>query len=820
METRELLMALLHADAESDVVEVLKTAGYWYDESAWRFYGDDEGNYRIGGNQAGRAEPALVEKITNSIDAMLIRRCLETGIDPTSAAAPKSVRDAVAMFYEDGRTGSYHGNFENWTPAEIRDSARDICVSLTGETPRSASGSGYPSITIVDAGEGQTPEQLPLTILSLKKGLKSDIPFVQGKFNMGGTAALRFAGSHNLQLVLSKRSPKLTEREGGSTQWGFTVVRLETFPGARMSTYRYLAPIDSAGNPNAGGVLRVDDVSLPVLPDGNQAYTRDALWGTLIKLYEYRTRARTSFFQRSGLLNPLDVFLPKLPLPVRLHECRAFRGHSGSFETTLTGLEFRLKRSGALDMGPDSGVFTARGTPVRYTLYCTSDGAARNYRGDDAVIFSVNGQTHATLSERFFRRNRIAMGILAKDITVVLDCSELDVRSQEQLFLNSRDRLADSDIRRDIEEHLEIALREHPGLRELREQRIQREAEERLGNDKPLADTLSEILRKNPVLSRIFLTGERLSNPFNSRGSQKLATTFRGKRHPEVFKFLNIAYGRELERSCHLGQRFRIDFDTDAEDDYFRRDSDPGQLTVTATINDSPCTVDYVLNPFRGIHHLNCKLPQDAEVGDRVRLEVRVDDINRQEPFINVACLEVMDGPRKRTGTAKGKRREGKDPGSDDLKPIGLALPEVLRIRQDGWPDYDMDDQSALRINRISSADENEPARFRFYVNVDNIYLKTEQKAEPEAARLSEERFVTGLTLIGLGIIRQRDASPGGTVPPVAGADSVPDVEDLVKLATDGIGPMILPMIQSLAALEPSSIEDSESLAPDLAILE
>ena len=157
-----------------------------------------------------------------------------------------------------------------------------------------------------------------------------------------------------------------------------------------------------------------------------------------------------------------------------------------------------------------------------------------------------------------------------------------------------------------------------------------------------------------------------------------------------------------------------------------------------------------------------------------------------------------MDGPRKRTGTAKGKRREGKDPGSDDLKPIGLALPEVLRIRQDGWPDYDMDDQSALRINRISSADENEPARFRFYVNVDNIYLKTEQKAEPEAARLSEERFVTGLTLIGLGIIRQRDASPGGTVPPVAGADSVPDVEDLVKLATDGIGPMILPMIQSL----------------------
>ena len=61
-----------------------------------------------------------------------------------------------------------------------------------------------PSITIVDDGEGQTPSDMPKTILSLHRGNKNSIPFVQGKFNMGGSGVLEFCGvDHNVELVLS-----------------------------------------------------------------------------------------------------------------------------------------------------------------------------------------------------------------------------------------------------------------------------------------------------------------------------------------------------------------------------------------------------------------------------------------------------------------------------------------------------------------------------------------------------------------------------------------------------------------------------------------
>jgi hypothetical protein len=58
-------------------------------------------------------------------------------------------------------------------------------------------------------GEGQTPEKMPDTLLSLNKSKKLRIPFVQGKFNMGGTGALKFCGKEAIQFILSKRDPRL-----------------------------------------------------------------------------------------------------------------------------------------------------------------------------------------------------------------------------------------------------------------------------------------------------------------------------------------------------------------------------------------------------------------------------------------------------------------------------------------------------------------------------------------------------------------------------------------------------------------------------------
>ena len=74
---KNLCLALLKADREDEVVELLKNAGYWDNKDAWRLYGDKEGNFAQAGNQSAKPEAALVEKIVNCVDARLMNECLK-----------------------------------------------------------------------------------------------------------------------------------------------------------------------------------------------------------------------------------------------------------------------------------------------------------------------------------------------------------------------------------------------------------------------------------------------------------------------------------------------------------------------------------------------------------------------------------------------------------------------------------------------------------------------------------------------------------------------------------------------------------------------
>ena len=212
---RELLFNLLRADREEDVVEALEGAGFWDEDSAWRLLGDKEDNYATIGAQAVIPEAAIAEKITNAIDALLMRRCREGGIDPKGPDAPTSVRDAVARFFDVNADAPYSGSPEAWDAGHILEVARaTTSIALTGDRRgRVGRERNYPSVTILDRGEGQAPETQPETLLSLGNSLKKDIRFQQGKFAMGGTAALRFCGTRHFQLVLSR--PCASPRRGG-----------------------------------------------------------------------------------------------------------------------------------------------------------------------------------------------------------------------------------------------------------------------------------------------------------------------------------------------------------------------------------------------------------------------------------------------------------------------------------------------------------------------------------------------------------------------------------------------------------------------------
>src|ERR1700735_3725762 len=93
-ETQDLCIALMKADKEDVVIDLLKGAGLWDRPAAWRFFGDYENNYNTIGNQQSRSDAALIEKLVNSVDARLMNECLVRVIHPDGPNAPQSISDA------------------------------------------------------------------------------------------------------------------------------------------------------------------------------------------------------------------------------------------------------------------------------------------------------------------------------------------------------------------------------------------------------------------------------------------------------------------------------------------------------------------------------------------------------------------------------------------------------------------------------------------------------------------------------------------------------------------------------------------------------
>lgn len=305
MNEKELCLSLAKADDEVEVIKILKDVGYLDDPNVWRCYGDIENNFATIGNQQSKPDAALVEKIINSVDAVLMRECLRRCISPEGKEAPLSISESLNTFFD-----IYKGRLSNLTASERTKIAENILLIATGMKSN-------PSYAIIDKGEEQTPKKMPETFLSLTQSNKLRIPFVQGKFNMGGTGALQFCGMHNLQLIISKRDPQIAKFDRDETKdfWGFTIIRrVNPEKGMKNSVFKYLAP--------DGKILIFKAENLPLLP-GNypDAFVNPLEWGSFIKLYEYQLiglKAPVYF----DLYYRLSLLTPNIALPILMYERR------------------------------------------------------------------------------------------------------------------------------------------------------------------------------------------------------------------------------------------------------------------------------------------------------------------------------------------------------------------------------------------------------------------------------------------------------------------------------------------------------------------
>ena len=779
LHNKQLALKLATTDNEKEIVKILKRQGYWDDLSAWKYYGDNENNYSVIGAQQSSPDTAIREQIINSVDAVLMKEAQLRGVHPEGEDAPGSVKEALQSYF-----GIFNGDMSNITKRERMNLAMNVMVVATGTKTN-------PCFTVVDNGEGQTPERMPHTLLSLSKSNKLKIQFVQGKHNMGRTGAFPYCGNERMQFVLSRRCPNIvTEDDGESAnKWGFTMIRRVHIPGMRSSAYMYLAP--------DGEIPTFEADSIPLLPDKYpKAYEKHMEYGTFIKHYNYQIGVGLRSNITLDLWRRLCLLVPNIALPVRLVESRAgFRGHS--YQKNMNGLSIRLNdddRQNLEDGYPSSVNVRLEDDVLPISIYAFKRGKFSEYSRNEGIIFTFNGQMQGHLDKAFFRRKKVGMSYLADSILAIVDCSGLAIAKTEDLFMNSRDRLRDGKLLRAIEKELEIIIGSHKGLKQLREKRRREDVENSLADSKPLAEILENILKKSPALAFLFNKGARLTNPFKLKKG-KGGVDFKGNYFPTIFE-LDKKFPEDKPRLAAINKRLRLQYTTDTTNDYLVRNKEPGQYELLLDSNPYP----YVLNFWNGYANLNIELPDSVQEGEVLHFKSTLANNSTAESFEDEFFVVVGPKQESRPSNGGGGR---KSKGTKDDNPADkndkMNLPEVVEVRMDDWDQYGFTIESALKVKFNGKT-------WDYFINMDNGYLKNEMKANINSnANLLEARYKYGLTLCALSLLKDHDED-----------DSDVDAEKMVMEVTKSLARVLLPVIDNLGNLKVEEAEQTNVSHDDM----
>ena len=706
-------MKLLKVDSEEEVKQLLSKVGFWNDNSAWRYLGDSPANYSTAGNQQSHPVTALVDKIVNSVDAVLTNSCLEQGIDPKSEKAPDNMIKAVEQFF-----GVSGGLIENLSANERTKLADLIHLVATGSPDKD------PCYTIIDSGEGQTPSNVPSTLLSLPGNSvtnKSRVKFVQGIFNMGGTGVLRFCGRDNLQLIISRRNPKLvSKKDVEDSLWSFTIIRRRNPNSQRESSvFEYLAP--------KGKVLTFKADFIPALAGRYpESYSKPLHFGTCIKLYEYKIPS----FRANAILDlnyELSRHFQQMALPIRIEERRRigvqgteFKGHT--FDTTLAGMSVRLKtdRSKLIESDfPQSGSITIEGIgKIDYTIYAFKPDPTirKRFQAGSEIVLTVNGQKHGKISKALFERREVGLDLIANDLMVVLNCTNINPRAREDLFMASRDRLTDGEERNKLEKAIEEMLAENEILEALAEKRREQLAKNAMKENQPLKNIMIKLLKQTPSLASCFPIGQFVSKESDFEWKKKLGK-FNGKINPTFFRLENNV--TTIKASCPQNSSTTIIFETDAENEYFSRARNPGKFYL----KDSSLEKSKSLTS--GIFKLKINSPKNSKVGDIIPIEVKITN-KRNKPWIFTGKIRItMPEKQRKRGKKGGKRKKdehtrvkkGIEGSCDDS---GTSPPSIIPVYEndENWINYGMTKQSGAELITGKNG-------FTVLVNCDNQSLKS-----------------------------------------------------------------------------------------------
>ena len=730
---RQLFNQLYFAQTEQELDKIINTYPNIFKPENWHPLGGNENNFGVIENQQSAPIAALIEKITNSIDAVLMKKCLEASIDPKSSQAPRSMDEARTVFFPKHR---------DWDLPRTRSGQAEN-IQIIADGPRFNT-----SLIIYDNGEGQHPEEFENTFLSLLQGNKAEIHFVQGKYNMGGSGAIVFCGKKRYQLIGSKRYNK-------TGRFGFTLIREHALSKEEEKTkknawYEYLKINGDIPDFHA----EQQDLGL---------YNRPFTTGTIVKLYSYDLPPGSRSVISRDLNQSLNEYLFEPVLPVITVDKKERYSDDRNLERDLYGLKRRLEQEDnkyveeSFSEDFDDSLFGK----MKVTCYVfktklddrtvkkTKETVQRGFfKNKMSVLFSINGQVHGHYTSEFITKS-LKFNLLKYHLLIHIDCSNMKPSFRKELFMASRDRLKDGEETRSLRHYLAAKLGHKNGrLAQINKQRkdsITVESED----TKELIKIFAKNITQNEELLKLLdqtlnldlktkgKNNKETNNSTRKNPSRKQPEPFNSQRFPGIFKRRTNSKSEQEAVTIPFGKEKTILFDTDVENNYFDRIEDPGELKIAILdykVNESeggnaPGKVDRVDDVFNARKsspqdgtikiHLNPK--EEAQIGDEAK--IRVSLTGPTENLEELFWVKISEPKAPSEPSSKPEEKEIPTLGLPDLT-YAFREERPVKNGEVTWEEVEKATGEEMDFSTVMYPMVNGEKLERVFINMDSTVLK------------------------------------------------------------------------------------------------
>ena len=800
MDSKAVCFRILSAESEREVETIVESDPDLADASNWHPIDGRNTNFNVVTNQASTGSKALTELCTNMVDAVLMKHAHMKGVSLTGSTAPQSV---IAGVRELVRLPGARSGILSQVDDEryLREFAEEnLVIGVTGGTRRDQS----LCFTFVDNGEGQHPSDFEETFLSLSKGNKSDIPFVQGKYNMGSSGVLTYCGRRWYKLIVSRRHDE-------SREWGWTLVRRRPGEGMPVAEYFKLERIPS---------FTASEL-YPMNLNGGEPDEKVRLsTGTIVKLYDYNLESAASF---RNIRESLNENLVSTVLPFRLMDYRyqpdprrGGRRALGVDERPLNGMEFLLLRrdgddaveNDAYEPGseqfigniehPDLGHISVRAIVLSREL----PGWLRSPRNTSRVFHAVNGQVQFKQNRAYLSQSCRFPGLKDR-IVVIVDSSDLSEAAHNDVWKGDRENIRRTAVGQLYTEEVTRLIRNSEYLSEL-QQRLARQETERIAEESQV-ELFQSLVNSDPSIAQLLPGGSVVTLPGYIGRNGGETEEWQGKYSPTFLDLVGRSIRQEGAEIAIDGRR-RVAFKTDAVNDYLTRPENrgrvftsglDGRLSYTSSLRDGRLTIEFASQPDR------------VEVGDVISLSLSLLDDAMPEPVTEKLIMKVVETRTPQTpGSPTPPAPNGK---GEEETTEGRALPPSKWLTRDGrmigdeetdaWPD-DFTDQDGGKVNDLGEV--------RLYcINYDNAHFRRFLNAERDDInkKVVSEQYKIGMLVLMMGL----DDAYSRMEQTELKTELEEHIDEIRRLAAQGAATVVMSIAKTLPAIvNPASVADPD----------